>query len=52
MNNPDIFDTMAVRCIGAADLLTHHAAALFTDGGPTSQQTGARIIATIDAGCS
>lgn len=38
-------------CDGSLDLRTNHAAALYADGGPLSQRTGAALIATLDAGC-
>ena len=38
-------------CDGTTGLRTDHAAALAQDGGALSMQTGAQLIATIDAGC-
>ena len=38
-------------CDATVALRTDHAAALFADGGQLSQRSGARLIATIDAGC-
>jgi len=39
-------------CDGVNRAMTDHAAALASDGGATSLQTGDRLIRMIDAGCA
>ena len=43
--------TSGAICDGSFDIRTDHAAALFADGGPLSQKTGAALIGSLDAGC-
>lgn len=39
-------------CEGTLSLRDAHTVALLEDGGPQSQETGARLLDTLDAGCA